>query len=79
MAQPEVVKDIEERVKIAGDTMTGNLMINKNSCPQFFLSSTVANRYTVDELSDTGIYIISNRNRNETNGLNGVYLNIKTE
>ena len=79
MALPEIIKDIDARVKDTGDTMTGNLMINKNSCPQFFLSSTVANRYTVDELSDTGIYIISNRNRNETNGLNGVYLNIKTE
>ena len=26
MAQPEIVKDIDARVKIAGDTMTGNLI-----------------------------------------------------
>ena len=25
MAQPEIIKDIEARVKIPGDTMTGNL------------------------------------------------------
>ena len=79
MAQPELIKDIETRVKIPGDEMTGNLSIRKKSYPQFFLISNDANRYTVDELSDQGIYTISNRNYNETNGLNGVYLNIKTE
>lgn len=79
MALPEIVKDIEARVKDTGDTMTGNLMIQKTSWPQFLLSSSIANRYTVDELSESGVYIISNRNYNETNGINGVYLNIKTE
>ena len=39
MAQPELVKDIDARVKIAGDTMTGNLIGKYFQCTWLQTSS----------------------------------------
>ena len=41
MAQPELVKDIEARVKKSGDTMTGNLKVPNLDVAISFVSPTL--------------------------------------
>ena len=48
MAQPEIVKDIDARVKIPGDTMTGNL-----TAPTF-VGTLNGNASSADKLNTNG-------------------------
>lgn len=82
MAQPEIIKDINDQVSAVdpnGDTMAGTLRIQKSTWPQLLLHETTVNRHAVNEIDTDGRYVISVRGEITSGGANGTYLFLDKE
>lgn len=82
MAQPELIKDINDQVSAVdpnGDTMVGTLRIQKSTWPQLLLHETTVNRHAVNEIDTDGRYVISVRGETTSGGANGTYLFLDKE
>lgn len=74
MALPKIVKDIDARVKDTGDTMTGNLIVEKGDYPSFNADNTTTGARANFQSWENSAVVQSQNVAGDTNNRRGLFL-----